>query len=597
MGNLLVFIKKLHKFAGYRLYANLIAMTIISSLEGIGILLLVPMLGLIGIFDERNEHAGFSFIQEVLDVFPASAHLAIVLGGFMALLAGQALLQRQQTLLNVRIQEGFVRRLRLDLHQAMLQASWAFYVKRRRSDFQHVLTSELGRVSMGTHLSLRLATSVIFTVIQIGLAFWLSPALTAFVLLSGALLLMVARRFIRRSRDQGRKTSELSQNYFAGITDELSGMKDIKSNMLEPVYIAWFRKLADEMEQNVVAMSRLQANSQALYKTASAVCIGGFILAAVTLFQVQAAQLMLILVIFSRLWPRFTIIQSSMEQIAVTLPAFRGLIELQRECEAAVEHRDASLSEPPLRVREAIECRGVDYRYDSSREQYALRDVAVRIPANRMTAVVGKSGAGKSTLIDLLMGLIRPEKGEVYIDGMPLTEGRLQALRRSIGYVPQDPFLFHASVRDNLLLVKPDASESELWEALRFSASEAFVRRLPHGLDTIVGDRGVRLSGGERQRLVLARAIMRKPSILVLDEATSALDAENDKLIQEAIIGLKGEMTILVIAHRLSTIRDADQVIVMEEGSVVQQGEVRQLSEEKRGAFGKLFRQQAELPL
>ena len=170
---------------------------------------------------------------------------------------------------------------------------------------------------------------------------------------------------------------------------------------------------------------------------------------------------------------------------------------------------------------------------------YALENINIQIPANHMTAIVGPSGAGKSTLIDLLMGLNQPEKGEVLIDGIPLTNDNLLSLRRSISYVPQDPFLFNATVRENLLMIEPNASEEQIWEALEFSSAAEFVKKLPQGLDTLIGDRGIRLSGGERQRIVLARAILRKPSILVLDEATSALDTENERKIQEAIESLK----------------------------------------------------------
>lgn len=141
-----------------------------------------------------------------------------------------------------------------------------------------------------------------------------------------------------------------------------------------------------------------------------------------------------------------------------------------------------------------------------------------------MTAIVGQSGAGKSTLVDILMGLNRPESGEMFIDGVPLTDKNALGLRKAISFVPQDPFLFNTSIRGNLLLMAPHATEEQMWEALEFAAADRFVDCLPKGLDTPIGDRGIRLSGGERQRLVLARAILPKPSILILDEATSALD-------------------------------------------------------------------------
>jgi ATP-binding cassette subfamily C protein len=246
-------------------------------------------------------------------------------------------------------------------------------------------------------------------------------------------------------------------------------------------------------------------------------------------------------------------------------------------------------------MEDCLECRGVFFRYDQNENIYALNNIHLKIPANRMTAIVGSSGAGKSTLIDLLMGLNKPENGEVLIDGILLSNENLLSLRRSVSYVSQEPFLFNASIRENLLMIQPNSSEEELWKALEFSSAAEFVSKLPMRIDTIVGDRGIRLSGGERQRLVIARAILRKPSILVLDEATSALDTDNESKIQESLERLKGQMTIIVIAHRLSTIRNADQVIVLDQGEIIQQGGFKQLASEQKGMFNHLLKKQMEV--
>lgn len=286
-----------------------------------------------------------------------------------------------------------------------------------------------------------------------------------------------------------------------------------------------------------------------------------------------------------------------MQKIASTIPAFKALIDLQRECKKAIEIKDEIHYKDvlPMRIENGIECRNLNFRYNQNEPIYALQDINFEIPSNRMTAVVGRSGAGKSTLIDILMGLNKPESGQVYLDGSPLTSENLLSLRRAISYVPQDPFLFNASIRENLLTVDPNAIEEEIWEALEFSSAADFVSKLPQGLDALIGDRGIRLSGGERQRLVLARAILRKPSILVLDEATSSLDTENEAKIQEALERLKGSMTIIVIAHRLSTIRNADQVIVLDQGKIIQKGGFNQLAKEKRGMFNNLLGKQMEV--
>jgi ATP-binding cassette subfamily C protein len=219
-----------------------------------------------------------------------------------------------------------------------------------------------------------------------------------------------------------------------------------------------------------------------------------------------------------------------------------------------------------------IRFEGVSFAYNERYQHAALKDVNLVIPAGQTMAFCGRSGAGKTTLADILMGLIRPSAGRVLIDNTLLAGENIHHWRRSVGYVPQEPFLFNETVRANLLWAQPGATEQDLRAALRASAAEEFVDHLPSGLDTLVGDRGVRLSGGERQRLTMARALLGKPSILILDEATSSLDTENERLIQDAIHRLHGELTVVVIAHRVSTVRKADSIIVLNRGEIVEQG-------------------------
>lgn len=598
MRDFFYYIQKLHKGSDWRLYMNMATTMAISSLDGIGIYFIVPLLGLMGVFQiDSSSVSLLSSLEAFADRQSIQLSLPLVLAIYVLIVGGQSFLQRFQTVQNAQILQSYVRTLRLEMYRGLLWAKWEFFLRKRKSDFNHVMVNELGRVSYGTSLLLQMATGILFTAIQIGLAFWLSPLLTSVVIGSGALLALFSRKFVRKAGRIGEKTTELTQSFMAGISDHFNGIKDIKSNRLEKSHLAWFDNLSRELESNVVGFMKINSLSQLTYRIASIVLIAGFVYLALEVFHTPAEQLILVVLIFSRLWPRFIGIQSNIEQLASCLPAFKAMRSLQEEADRDRELDDSGSpgeGEHWLPV-EGIECRRVCYRYDSGEPAYALRDINIRIPANRMTAIVGKSGAGKSTLIDMVMGLIQPEQGEVLLDGNLLSEARqLRALRNSIGYVAQDPFLFNASIRDNLKLVAPQAEDAELWEALKFSASESFVRKLPKGLDTVIGDRGIRLSGGERQRIVLARTILKRPSILVLDEATSALDSENERLVQEALEGLKGKMTIIVIAHRLSTIRHADQVIVMDQGEIIQQGGYQQLSQESKGKFRQLLNYQSE---
>jgi len=270
------------------------------------------------------------------------------------------------------------------------------------------------------------------------------------------------------------------------------------------------------------------------------------------------------------------------------LPSFNRIMELQRRCEEAAE--PGIQRGEKFQMRYGIRFERVSFNYDGNVP--VVKNIDLVIEAGKTTAIVGPSGAGKTTVADLLMGLIVPNEGSILIDEKEFGPERTKAWRGQIGYVPQDTFLFNDTVKANLLWANHVANEEEINQSLRFAAAEEFVNGLPKGLDTILGDRGVLVSGGERQRIALARALLRKPSLLILDEATSSLDSENEKRIQKAIEELHGEMTILLISHRLSTIRGADIIHVIEDGRLVDFGTWDELITKENGRFQALCRAQ-----
>ncbi|MCH2666132.1 ATP-binding cassette domain-containing protein, partial [bacterium] len=231
-------------------------------------------------------------------------------------------------------------------------------------------------------------------------------------------------------------------------------------------------------------------------------------------------------------------------------------------------------------LRDAIVFDKVSFSYDRASGP-ALRDVSIRFAAGQTTALVGASGAGKSTLVDLIPRFYDISQGSIQIDGIDLRSLDIADWRARIGFVSQDPFLFSTTIRDNIAFGCPGATTSDAEAAAERANASEFIARLPEGLDTPIGDRGVMLSGGQRQRIAMARAILRDPQLLILDEATSALDAVSEKLFQQALARLSQDRTVLVIAHRLSTIVDADRVVVLSNGSVTEQGTHQDLLDRK----------------
>jgi len=311
----------------------------------------------------------------------------------------------------------------------------------------------------------------------------------------------------------------------------------------------------------------------------------------IEILATPASQLLLLLYLFAMITRMLTRVQTHYHEFTIESPAFTTVTEMEARCEAAAEP-EPTRSEG-IELQEAARLEGISFAYQDSGEPLVISDLDLTIPAGKTTAIVGPSGAGKSTIADLVMGLIHPDEGWVLVDERPLQAEQRRAWRSKIGYVPQDTFLFHDTVRENLLWARPDARDEELREALRLAAAEDFVFRLPEGMETVLGDRGVRLSGGERQRLALARALLRKPSLLILDEATSNLDSENERRIQSAIEELHGSMTILIITHRLFTTRSADVIYVLEQGRLIESGDIGTLVARKQGRFLELCNAQS----
>ena len=251
---------------------------------------------------------------------------------------------------------------------------------------------------------------------------------------------------------------------------------------------------------------------------------------------------------------------------------------------------DPQAPEKLTKVRGDVEFRDVQFAYEE-KSSAAIVDFSLKIPRGQKLGVVGKSGAGKSTLTKLLLRFNDVDSGGIFVDGHDVRAVRQTDLRRQIAYVPQEPLLFHASIRENILLGRPNASEKDLQAALKAAHAEHFVSQLPHGVDSIVGERGVKLSGGQRQRIAIARAVLQNAPIMLLDEATSALDSESEQIIKNSFAEILANKTAIVVAHRLSTLSEMDRIIVLDDGQLVEDGTHEELLV-AGGTYAKLWRKQ-----
>jgi ATP-binding cassette subfamily C protein len=309
--------------------------------------------------------------------------------------------------------------------------------------------------------------------------------------------------------------------------------------------------------------------ARALFQSGGAALLALYLYLGLAWRHTPIPELLTLVLVFGRLIPMFSAMQQQYHYWLHAFPALAEIDQLLDTCRAQAEPAP-SAGTAPWPVTEAICLRQASVHYPE-RVQAALERVSITFPARTTTAIIGASGAGKSTLADVLMGLLALDHGDLLIDGVPVAGEQRLRWRHSVAYVPQDNFLFHDTIRNNLLWGYPQASSADLRAALLRAAAD-FVFALPQGLDTVVGDGGSLLSGGERQRLALARALLKRPSLLILDEATSALDMDNEARVRQAIESLHGDLTVVIIGHRLATLEHADQVLVLKDGRVEAHG-------------------------
>jgi len=576
------------RYAGKKAWVYFTLMILQGLTEGVGLVMLIPLLHLIG-FDEGGTSDRTSFLVRALfDKTGLPLTLETILCAYIVIVGTHAIASRYLEVLNARLSFGYTQFMQDRVYNAFARAEWLCSTQMSGSNVIRVLTSDLVRIGYATRQLLELIAVVVLTIIYIGVVLSISSVMAFFVLASVTVIFVLLRPYRRQAYSLGEVYQKATSNLYFVANEHISGMKVAKSYGLESEHAARFSVITKRVAAKGIRFLQVDAATQMCHQIGAAVALSAFFYIGAKLIAIPSSSLIFVVFVFARLSPKVSLIQHFTQFISNCLPAYHAATLMLRRFEVSDEPPPPSLVRP-LPLRNAIQ---VSFSYNGNEERHALCNIDLVIPARSTVAVVGTSGSGKTTLADLIMGLVAPSHGAIFVDGMPLTGELVHHWRSSIGYVPQETFLFHDTIRGNLLLVRPGAAEGELWEALRHAAADTFVAAFPDGLDTVVGDRGIRLSGGERQRIALARALLRKPTVLILDEATSSLDTENERRILDAIEGLHGELTMVVIAHRLSTIRRADSIVVLEQGRIVETGTWVSLSQKEGGRFWEQMAQQ-----
>jgi ATP-binding cassette, subfamily C, bacterial len=451
--------------------------------------------------------------------------------------------------------------LRISLLENLLRTRWGYFVNQPTGRFASAIGSEASRASSAYRsvclLFAALVQVAMYTVVAVVIAWQLA----VLALVSGAIVAVVLGPLVRRARTASRAQHRLIKSLSIRLTDALQGIKPIKAmgreGHLQPLLIGETRELNRSQEKQVWATEAVAAIQEPLL-----VVLMTFVLyySLVTAEQ-SLATILVIVFLFTRLAGRLGQVQLAYQAITLGEAAFWSLREAIESAGRKRERRSRG-AEPPL-LQSGITLEDVRFGYGDT---LVLDNVNLFIPAGKIVALVGASGGGKTTIADLIVGLHTPRQGRILVDGQPLETLNMERWRQEIGYVPQEMFLFHDTVRQNLTLGDREITDDAVFEALDAAGAREFVDCLPEGLDTVMGERGSRLSGGQRQRIAIARALVRRPRLLVLDEVTTALDPKTEAAICETLVGLRGRVTILSISHQPAMREVADIAYAVHQG-------------------------------
>jgi ATP-binding cassette, subfamily B, bacterial MsbA len=559
-----------------------------SGLEGFGISLLIPFLQS---FDPAAQSASsnllIGFLNRLFGQFSMQQRLVIIPFCIFCciflkngLIYGNALLLSG---LNARIGH----QLRSRVFRQLLSVSDRCLEEYDYSQLSNLLTTETWNTTRAVGylfgLIANLCTLLVFFVI-LQLISWQLTLIVGLVM--GGISLCI--QWITRAAKHVGQQAVTANTALAGrMWEGLTGMRVIRAFGHEAYEQERFDRISQQVQQAFLKLDVISAAINPTYEVLSALVLLTLLAIALSQNQVSLPTLLTFLFILYRLQPQVQQLDAARVGLLSWSSAVRDVTDFLRRDN---KNYIVSGTQPFRGLQHSLNFHEVSFAYNAQ-DKLALDRLSLEIPAGKTTAIVGPSGAGKSTLINLICRFYEPTTGALSVDDLPLAELDLTTWRDRIAIVSQEVYIFNTTVRENIAYGRLDATDSEIVAAAQLANAEPFIQDLPQGYETPVGDRGLRLSGGQRQRIALARAIVRNPEILILDEATNALDSIAENLIQDALNALSQDRTVIIIAHRLATIEHADQIIVLQNGRLVEQGNLERLLSQDQ-LFAQLYRLQ-----
>ena len=546
---------------GRRLYPRLAVllalMVLAAATEGLGLVLLMPMLELVG--------TGMGVGTEILGHLGLAPRLEVLLPLFVALVAARSAIVYARTLASLRFEAAVVDGLRERAWRGLLHCDWRTLLAMKRSDSASLLINRVDQAGDFVNQAIAaVSTSVTLGGLAVA-ALAISPTFAFASIASGAGILALLHPARRQARDLGEQLGRSHAAIQGKVTEGLGAIRTIKAFGLEERAGDDLVREFAGLRRAIIAFHRAKGAAQALLQILGAVLLAVLVWLAIAKGHLPVAAILPMVALFARALPLVGLLQQAWSNCRHDRPAVDEALQLVTLTEGAAEDPADGRSVPQLHREIGLDRVTVQFAGEG---RPALDSICLAMPARGITALTGPSGAGKSTLADVLGGLLDPDRGRLTVDGVEISGPLRQAWRRRVAYVQQDPALISASLRDNLRWASPQAPDAEMIAALKASAAN-FALNLPQGLGTMLGDGGRQLSGGERQRLMLARALLCDPALLILDEATSALDATSEAQIAKALRELSKRLSILIISHRGLLIDLAEQEVRLEKGRLI----------------------------
>jgi ATP-binding cassette subfamily C protein len=547
---------------GSRPWQVLACLLLASTAEGIGLASLLPVLAIV---TGEGEPSGLAATVLALT---GRLGLPAGFGPLLALVVAALLCKAALMILAYRViaatAAGVTAELRTSLLAALLAVRWPYYVRQPVGRIANAMGVEAVRCGDGYVVSANFFVFAIQSLAYLTLALLVSWRLALLAIATGGAIVLLLSGFVRRAGRSSRKNTRHSAGMSTLLADTLQGIKAIRAMAREAPFLGLIVHHIDRTRRALFRQAADRETLGNLQEGILALLLGLGLWVAHDGLGLSGAELVVSALLLLRAVATVNKAQKAWQATSMYRASFEHLDQLIAEARAMAEPV-GGLPPPPL--ARGVRLERVAFAWPDAAPVFT--DVDLLIPAGRITVLTGPSGAGKTTLVDLVLGLLEPTAGRILVDDVPLSRIDRRAWRQEIGYVPQDPVLLHASVRENLTFGDPAVEEEAILRALAIAEAQDFVRQLPEGLETVVGERGAALSGGQRQRLALARALVRRPRLLVLDEVTSALDAGTEKRICDNLVAMPDRPTILAVTHRPAWLAIADRIVEIGEGGRV----------------------------